>query len=144
MFIFSVLNYFVAPPLGLLLIFGGITNMRQHGFTSSSVVSLLPALAITLLPLWLHLYLRYRFKTSRVSNGPCVIDFDENHVVTEMPGFSKSTVEWIAVKKYREAKRVLLIYVTRTSFIAVPRRAFGGEQYRELLSLLDQKLSSRG
>jgi hypothetical protein len=57
---------------------------------------------------------------SRVSNGPCLIDIGEDKIVTEMPGFSKSTVEWAAIKRYREAGKVLMLYVTRSSFIVIP------------------------
>ena len=52
-----------------------------------------------------------------------MIDFEVDRIVTEMPGVSRSTVEWIAIKKYRESKKMLLVYVSGVSFYALPRRA---------------------
>jgi hypothetical protein len=60
-----------------------------------------------------------------------------------MPGVSRSTVEWIAVKRYRESRKILLIYLSRSSFYAIPRRALQEEEHPELIALLDRKLKSR-
>ena len=103
-------SYFVAPILGFLLIL--IIPFWRDGFRSSTISQLLAPLFIGLLPLWLYLYWRYRFKASRVSNDPCVIDFEEDRICSEMPGFSKGVVEWAAIKKYREGGKVLLIYIS--------------------------------
>jgi hypothetical protein len=59
-----------------------------------------------------------------------------------MPGFSRSTVEWIAIKKYRESKKMLLVYISGISFYAIPRRACEKGEYIELMALLKRKLSS--
>src|SRR5271168_4842964 len=139
----DVFNCIAASLLGLMLIFGNAIEIRRHGLTVSSILGLLPPIAITLIPLWIHLYLHYRFKSSRVSDGPCLIDFGEDNIVTEMPGFSKSTVEWAAIKKYREAGKILMLYVSRTSFIVIPKRAIGPEEFPMLLSLLQRKLSPK-
>ncbi|MGA2248795.1 MAG: YcxB family protein [Verrucomicrobiota bacterium] len=137
---------FVIPISGLLLMLC-IVPFWRVGVSYSLASKLLLPLIVTLTPLWLLIYRRvcwrYRFKASRVSNGPCVIDFGEDHIVTEVPGIAKSTIEWHAVKKYREGKKVLMIYVSRISFIAVPLRACEKEEYLELIALLKRKLSSR-
>jgi len=134
--------YVVAPLLGILLMLS-VVSFPKVGFNLSSLSKELLPLLITLTPLWLHLYWRNRFKSSRVSNRPCVIEFEEERIVSEMPGFSRSTVEWAAIKKYRKSKRMLLVYISGTSFWAIPCRAFEKEQYSELLLLLRRKLSSR-
>src|SRR5271168_3191259 len=72
LFLVDVFNYIAAPLLGLMLIFGNAIEIRRHGLTVSSILGLLPPIAITLIPLWIHLYLHYRFKSSRVSDGPCL------------------------------------------------------------------------
>jgi hypothetical protein len=131
--------YLVGPLLGIFLMLS-VVSFPKVGFNLSSLSQEFLPLLITLSPLWLHLYWRYRFRSSRVSNSPCVIDFGEDRIATEMPGFSKSTVEWIAIKKYRESKKMLLVYVSGVSFFAIPRRAFGGGGYIELITLLKRKL----
>jgi len=134
-------SYFVAPMVGLLLIL--IIPFWRDGVRSSTISQLLVPLFIGLLPLWLYLYWRYRFKASRVSNSPCVIDFEEDRIGSEMPGFSKGVIEWAAIKKYREGAKVLLIYVSRTSFIVIPRTACEKRGYSELKALLDRKLAEK-
>jgi len=120
-----------------------VVSFPKEGFTLSSLAKEILPILITLAPLWIHLYWRDRFKSSRVSNGPCIVDFEKKRIVSEMPGVSRSTVEWAAIKKHRESKRMLLVYISGVSFWAIPRRAFTKEQYDELLPLLREKLSSR-
>ena len=134
--------YVITPLVGVFLMLS-VVSFPKVGFNLSSVSREFLPLLITLTPLWLHLYWRNRFKSSRVSSGPCVIDFAEDHIITEMPGFSRSTVEWIAIKKYCESKRMLLVYVSGISFLAIPRRACEKEQYINLIALLKRKLSER-
>ena len=136
-----VICYFIAPLLGVFFMLS-VVSFHKVGFNLSSISQELLPLFITLTPLWLHLYWRYRFKSSRVSSNPCVIDFGEDRIVTEMPGFSRSTVEWIAIKKYRESKKMLLVYISGISFYAIPRRACEKGEYIELMALLKRKLSS--
>ena len=136
-----VICYFIAPLLGVFFMLS-VVSFPKVGFNLSSISQELLPLFITLTPLWLHLYWRYRFKSSRVSSNPCVIDFGEDRIVTEMPGFSRSTVEWIAIKKYRESKKMLLVYISGISFYAIPRRACEKGEYIELMALLKRKLSS--
>jgi hypothetical protein len=132
-------SYFVAPIIGILLIL--IIPFGREGIRSSTISGLFAPLFIGLLPLWLYLYWRYRFKASRVSNSPCVIDFEEDRINSEMPGFSKGIVEWAAIKKYREGGKVLLIYVSRTSFFIIPRHACDDGEYSAIKELLDRKLA---
>jgi YcxB-like protein len=133
--------YFVAPIVGFLLIY--CILLRRDGNTFPSMTGLLAPLIILLAPVWFSFYWRYRFKASRVADSPCVIDFAEDRITSEMPGFSKSNIEWIAIKKYRKGAKVLLIYVSRTSFYIIPRRACENEDYAELIALLERKLASR-
>jgi hypothetical protein len=133
--------YFIAPLLGVLFMLSGVLFFKAGSIFSLTSQEFL-GLLITLSPLWLHLYWRYRFKSSRVSGSPCVIDFGEDRIDTEMPGFSRGTMEWIAIKRYRESKKMLLVYVSGISFFAIPRRACANEDYIELISLLKGKLLS--
>jgi hypothetical protein len=134
--------YLFAPAFGVFLMFGVISSLKGE-LSFSSILDLLFPILFILTPLWLNLYLRYRFKASRVSSGPCVIDFEEDRIDAEIPGYSKSAVEWIAIKKYRESKRILLIYLSRTSFFVIPRRACEKEEYPKLIALLKKKLAQR-
>lgn len=141
-FLSIAFSYFVAPILGLLLIL--CVPFWRDGITFSSIIGLIPPLLISLMPLWLSLHWRYRFRASRVSDVPCVIDFEEDRIDSEMPGLSKSKIEWIAIKKYREGAKILLIYVSRTSFFAIPRHACENGDFSGLKALLDRKLAQRG
>jgi len=133
--------YIVGPLLGVFFMLS-VVSFPKAGFNLSSLALEFLPLLITLSPLWLRLYWRHRFKSSRVSNSPCVIDFGEDRIVTEMPGLSRGTMEWIAIKKYRESKKMLLVYVSGVSFFAIPRRAFENSDYLELISLIKRKLSA--
>lgn len=140
-FVMAAFSFFVAPVFGILLAF--IVPFWRDALTASTVSGLIPALILISMPMSLYLYWRYRFEASRVSNSPCVIDFEEVRIGSEMPGFSKGNIEWAAIKEYRESAKVLLIYVSRTAFIVIPRRACEGAEYAELISLLDRKLASK-
>jgi len=134
--------YFVAPIIGIFLMLS-VVNFRQAGISFSTLSELFLPLLITLVPLWLYLYWGHRFRASRVSDGSCVLDFGDDHIESEMPGVSRSTVEWVAVKRYRESRKILLIYLSRSSFYAIPRRALKEEEHPELIALLDRKLKLR-
>jgi hypothetical protein len=131
--------YLIGPLLGVFFMLS-VVSFSKVGFNLSSLSQELLPILITLSPLWLHLYWRYRFKSSRVSNNPCVIDFEEDRIIAEMPGYSKSAVEWIAIKKYRESKKMLLVYVSGVSFFPIPRRACERGEYIDLIDLLKRKL----
>lgn len=142
-FIFMVILYVAAPMLGLFLVLGVASIIRQTGVSISSISQLLYPLFLALTPLWFHLYMRSRFKARQVSNAPYVVDIEEDRLVEEIPGSLKCIVAWAAVKRFRESKKVLVIYVSRISFIVIPRRVLGKEEYSHLIALLRQKLSSR-
>ncbi len=141
-FVSLAICYVIVPLLGVFLMLS-VVSFPKDGFTLSSISQEFVPLLLTLTPLWLHLYWRYRFRAIRISKEPCVLDFEDDRIVTEMSGVSRSTVEWIAIKKYRESKRMLLIYLSRASFIAIPRRACEKQEYVELIALLKRKISSR-
>jgi hypothetical protein len=138
-FVNLLVCYILGPLSGVFLMLS-VVSFPKAGFNLSSLSREILPLLITLSPFWLHLYWRYRFKLSRVSSGPCVIDFEEDCIVTEMPGVSRGTVQWIAIKKYRESRKMLLIYISGVSFYALPRRAFDKEEYTDLVGLLKRKL----
>jgi hypothetical protein len=134
--------WIAAPAFGLFMLIGAGSVARASDYTLSALSGLIVPTLFLLTPLWLHLYLRYRFRLTRISDSACCFDFEEQNITTEMPGFSKSTVEWAAVKKYRASKRILLIYLSRASFLVVPTRAFAEGEYQELVATLRLKISS--
>ena len=133
---------YLIAPLGGVFFMLSVVSFSKVGLNLSSLSQEVLPLLIPLAPLWLHLYWRYRFKSSRVSSNPCVIDFGEERIITEMPGFSKSTVEWISIKGYRESKKMLLVYLSGVSFYAIPRRSFEKGDYIMLIALLKRKVQS--
>jgi hypothetical protein len=136
-----IVYWIAGPAFGLIAMLGAGSIARASGFTLSSVTGLIVPTLLVFLPLWLHLYLRYRFRLTRISDGACYLDFDEECITTEMPGFSKGTVEWAAVKKWRANNKVLLIYVSRASFLVVPIRAFAAGEFEELVATLRRKIA---
>jgi len=137
-----VFYWIAAPAFGLITLIGAISIARASGYTLSSLSGVIIPTLLLLLPLWLHLYLRYRFRLTRISDGACYFDFEEQYITTEIPGFSKGTVEWAAVKKYRANNRILLIYLSRASFLIVPIRALAAGELEDLLTTLRRKTSS--
>ena len=134
--------YLAAPLFGVFLLFGAVSQARMSGFGVASVIGMLLPTFIVLTPLWLRLYLRYRFRLTRIADSACHIDFEDERINTELPGFCKSTVEWAAVRKYRESEKLLLIYVSRASFFAVPVRVLASGEKSELIALIGRKMSS--
>ncbi len=135
--------YWIAAPLfGLFMLVGAGSVARGSGYTLSSLTGLIVPALFLLTPLWLHLYLRHRFRLTRISDSTCHFNFEEENIATELLGFSNSTVEWAAVKKFRAGNKILLIYVSRASFLVVPVRAFGAGEYEGMIALLRRKMSS--
>jgi hypothetical protein len=135
--------YWIAvPAFGLFMLIGAGSIARSSGYTLSSLSGLIAPALFLLMPLWLHLYFRHRFRSTRISDSACCFDFEDQNITTEMPGFSKSTVEWAAVKKYRTSKKMLLIYLSRASFLVIPVRALAASEYEELIAILRRKKSS--
>ena len=98
---------------------------------------------LCLIPLILYLNLRRCYQLTRVSDEHCIIDFKEEDIHTELPGHSRSVLEWAAVQRYSEGRATILIYLARTRFLAIPKRILGPGQREELLSLLNDKISNR-
>jgi hypothetical protein len=140
--VFILIFYLIAAPiLGFIMLIGAGSVAWRSGHTPSSLSGLVVPGLILFMPLWLQLFLRSRFRATRISDSVCRLNFEEDNINTELPGFSKSTIEWAAVKKYRASKRVLLIYVSRASFLVVPLRAFASGEYEGLVAILRRKMS---
>lgn len=135
--------YLIAPLVGLSLLLSPISLIRLHGFRVSYGLELLLPIFIVLMPLWLPIYLRYRFRLTMLFNNACVLEFEEDHIGTEVPGLAKSTFEWAAVDSYRENKQVVLIYLSRAAFLIVPVRTFAAGEHAELVTLVRRKMSSQ-
>ncbi len=135
-----ILCYGVFPLLGTLGMFLWVTSLITHSakpFTTSFVVSILVLCAI---PAWFYFNLRRCYRRSRVSDENCIIDFGEDHIQTELPGHSKSTLEWAAVKSFYEGAKIILLYFAPTRFLVIPRRVLTLDGHAELMELLKRKV----
>lgn len=140
-FVCLIIIHFLMPVFGMFMVYGNYVQLQRReliwGF--GEVLNLLfLAGFFVIFPVWYHLYLRYRYRSTRVSEGDSILDLEDDHIECELPGLAKSRIEWAAVKKFIRNKKLILIYISKGSFIIVPCRVLNGEQQEELLSLLQR------
>lgn len=138
-----VLNYGTYPLAGLLFLAYYTHSVIRHpgehwanGFFGAVFV-------LFCIPLLFHYNLRRCYKKTRVIDADCHFDFNEENIQTDLPGYSKSTIEWQAVRHYQEGKKTILVYIAPTRFFAIPKRIFTPGQRDELIALLQRKIEPK-
>jgi hypothetical protein len=135
------LYYGIFPLLGIYGLYTSIVALTTQpnvpwaaGVAGGSVV-------FCMLPLWFRYNLRRCYKRTRISDENSNITLDEQNIQAELPGYSKSTVEWKAVRGYREGKKVILVYITQSQFFVIPKRVLQPGQRDQLIALLQSNIS---
>lgn len=137
-----ILNYFVYPLLGAIGVGQWIYEANRHPDQREAAWILGLCVFLCLLPLLFRLNLRRCYRLTRVSDKPCIIELDEENIRTELPGHSRTTLEWAAVQEYREGKKMILIYLAPSRFLAIPKHVLQPHQCEELLTLVRRKVAS--
>jgi YcxB-like protein len=65
--------------------------------------------------------------------------FDEDLVTVGIPARYEGRFDWKATERYVMGRRVALLYVTKTRFLVLPKRAITDTQWFELEALLSSK-----
>jgi hypothetical protein len=134
---------FIAPPVGLVFLTLQGYWVWGGGPKSLSLMLVFVGLFLAFMPLWFYLNLRYRYSATRLTENDCVLEFLDEHIVTERPGFSKGTVEWAGIQKYSVGKNIVLVYLGPNVFFAIPKRAIPRDGESALIALLQRKMAKK-
>ena len=138
-----ILNYVIYPLLGLIgLALYAYSVIYHHGKPWSA--GFFGGIFVLLfIPLWFQFNLRRCYKKGRVIDANCNLDFNEENIQTDIPGYAKSTFEWQAVHNYQEGKKTILVYVAQTRFFVIPKHVLAPGQRDEFITLLQRKISPK-
>jgi uncharacterized protein YhhL (DUF1145 family) len=138
-----ILIYGVFPLLGILFGFFYLLSLVHPTGKPFSFTFVISTAFLLLIPLWFQFNLRRLYKKSRVSDENCNLQFTDENIYAEMPGYSKSTVERRAIRNYKEGGKAILLYMAPTRFFVVPKRVLKLGQRDELIALLDRKIETK-
>lgn len=134
--------YFVSPAAGLFFCFGVFAAAKADRFARFDWVGLTLGVFWIVLPLLYRRLLVYQFRRTRTGQGDSVLTFeaDKIHCADE---HTKSEIEWKAIRRFSENKKVVLLYLAAGKFIVIPKRVCSPEQIEELRQLFQAKISAR-
>jgi len=133
-FVFHVLALYIFPVWGLCLLALTIMNGNERADFWSYAA---PAYLIGCPFLVLFLY-RLKFKRSQMDSGECTLDLGD--VILVRGRHSKTELEWSAIKRYKEGKKMFLLYLAPGKFIPIPKRVCSGQDAAELRALLQERV----
>lgn len=136
----SPLNLFILfPAIGLFYFIGDMIHAFRHDSVGSDRGQLILSLCMMALPL-LYIYStgkQFKSMFARSSTDTSLsIDINDQRILTEMPGFTETTILWKAVVKFAQNEKVTLFYLAEVRFLFVPTNAFSVEQRTELRDIV--------
>ena len=73
---------------------------------------------------------------------PVTVQFDNDQIISAIPGISDGRFFWSAIEDYAEDERMALLYVRKKLFLFIPKRAMDEAEWQRLRTLaLPQKAS---
>ena len=95
---------------------------------------------VLLLARWRQIQTSLRHAMNWSITSPRIIHFDENQIVQELPGLSRSEFSWKLVVQYSEWKDFVLLFLSQNYFVVVPIKDVAPEALAELRRLAKQKV----
>ncbi|WP_263367603.1 YcxB family protein [Edaphobacter bradus] len=85
--------------------------------------------------------LRRTYATAAFVKNPegIAVAFDKEYFVSGLPGRSETRFLWPAIYDFAENERIALVYLSRRSFIVIPKHAMPEESWREFRSFIPQR-----
>ncbi|HEX4320135.1 MAG TPA: YcxB family protein [Acidobacteriaceae bacterium] len=139
------LSMFVFPVIGLSFSAWGLwlRISGNPGFLDASLTNLLLfALFAICFPLirWRLLRVGFRGLLPKGSGNTVRLRADDEQVIFSVPGSAEGRYFWNAFVNFAENEKVLILIVSRTRYLLVPRHALTETQWTELRALAAAKL----
>ena len=134
--IMRIVNFYLFPIFGILMLCMAISIRDDR---SPALIMTLCSLILVGYPAYYRFQMFRCYKRTRSGDGASTITFEESLIQTASAN-SKSEMRWSAFCSFRENDRVLLFYVARGKFLAIPTRVCSSEQIEEIRSLVSRHL----
>jgi YcxB-like protein len=95
---------------------------------------------LLLLARWRQINASLRHPLNWSITVPRIIRFDENQIVQELPGLSRSEFSWSLVVKCSEWNDFVLFFLSQTYFVVVPKKEIAPDALAEIRRLAKQKV----
>lgn len=88
--------------------------------------------------------LRQRFSAMFPPGVPHVaqFSFDSEQIVSAIPGRSEGRIQWTTLVTFAEDQQLALFYLTKTTYVVVPKRAFPESVWAELRVLVERSIQT--
>lgn len=132
--------YFLSPAAGLFLCFGAFAASKADHFAHFDWIGFALGAFWIALPLLYRWLLVFQFRRTRTGQGESVLTFeaDQIHCADQ---YTKSEIEWKAIRRFSENKKVILLYLAAGKFLVIPKRVCSPGQVEELRQLFQAKIS---
>jgi hypothetical protein len=135
------LDFWILPLLVLILSAPTVYKMlTQPDEYSGAFGWLIIALAFSLIvPLRQYYGVNRQFKClfpDLQTNREVSIEFNDNRVISAIPGIGEGTYYWNAILNYAQDEKITLLYLAKNRFLFIPTQAFTPAQRIELNDLV--------
>lgn len=139
------LSMFVFPVIGLSLFVWSLWQRigGNSGFLDASTTNLLLYALLTIcFPLvrWRLLRVGFRGLLPKGSGNTVRLRADDEQVILSVPGSAEGRFFWNAFASSAENKKVLILIVSRTRYLLMPRRGLTETQWTELRALVSTRV----
>ena len=138
----------ILPGLALLILtFQVYLALTQEDYLHRNLsVTLILLLVFASLPLLYRYKVRRQFGSLFPRGWPSKrvsIDFDDERIISEIPGASEGKFFWTAILKSTQDEKITLFYVAKNRFLFIPTQAIPQSQRTELNNIVTRKLVKR-
>jgi hypothetical protein len=137
------LDMWIVPVIGVLII-GFFTHMYyRNGSEAADPFAFLPIVGVAAIigpPIFYRLKLRqaHRERTALSPQGRVRLDFDEETVRFTIPDKAEVSYPWASFTKYIETEKVATLFVEKSVFHTIPKRAMDDEGWSALRASVQQ------
>ena len=134
-----LLMYYIFPILGLIFLFIDLQHFEDKASSHYHSATILYGLFLICIPLIMRMHLKNCYKRTRTDNNECKFTFEKERIEIEGQ-YINGSMDWRAVKSYRENDKVFILYSAPARFSIIPKRACTEEQIGELRTMFRQKI----
>ena len=141
-FFVYALSRYIYPALGIcFLIFLVLATKPIHNFFTSpgNGWGVFACAVLLFCPLLVRWSLKRTYTRTRSGTGDCLLDFAPGLIRSSMK-HAKSEIEWPAIKRSAEDKRVFLLYTAPAKFLVIPKRVCNPDQIEALRALFSAQI----
>jgi hypothetical protein len=135
---YCMARYFY-PFMGICFLVFEFTPHHSVGSQPSKTLSVIFALILCLIPVYVHFMTRRAYFRSRTRSDECAIDFSSELIRTSGSNI-KSEVNWSVIQSFNEDGKAIVLYLAPARFLIIPKRVCTSSQIEELRGLISKNV----